>query len=186
MIVRVPDLPINGLQVNFELDSKKLADRLNASSLPISERNIGLPSIHFKSQIPTTILLNSDGRTVEMKGEVKVDYVTQCARCTSEATEVLRIPIHVFVKPKTSNEDEEDIDFALYEGEDLDCSLVVEDLVVSKMPFSTYCDENCKGLCPSCGANLNNSLCSCENKLSEPLENFVGPFSKLKDLKFPN
>jgi uncharacterized protein len=186
MIVRVPDVPNEGLEVVFDLDSKKLAERLNASAYSLTERDVSLPSYGFKTDLPVKMMLNSDGRTVEMKGTVQVDYVTQCARCTGDAVESLNFALHIFVKPKVSDEDEEDIDFALYKGEDLDSAQVLEEFVVSKLPFSSLCDESCKGLCANCGTNLNKGICACDESKVEEVEKFSGPFSKLKDFKIVN
>ena len=37
----------------------------------------------------------------------------------------------------------------------------VEECLFINEPFKVLCDEDCKGLCPSCGANLNQEQCSC-------------------------
>lgn len=44
----------------------------------------------------------------------------------------------------------------------IDLSKVVEDLIILNAPVSFLCKEDCKGLCPKCGANLNLGVCKCE------------------------
>lgn len=78
--------------------------------------------------------------------------------------------------------------FHFYDGDELDCSKLVEELVVLNIPFSTLCSESCKGLCIKCGINLNNSKCNCleERKLDKSDKDTHKPFEKLKDLKILN
>ena len=63
------------------------------------------------------------------------------------------------------------------DGFDLDEFII--NLLELKLPFRFLCDEDCKGLCPVCGTNLNTSECSCnDEKIDER-------FAMLKDL-FPD
>ena len=72
---------------------------------------------------------------------------------------------------------EEDYDLiAEPEGEVFDTAEFVENLLLLKLPMKFLCDEECKGLCPVCGTNLNTSECDCkEHQIDER-------FAKLKDL----
>ena len=45
---------------------------------------------------------------------------------------------------------------------ELDISTDVRDAVMISMPMRMLCDDDCKGLCPSCGVNLNNESCDCK------------------------
>ena len=45
----------------------------------------------------------------------------------------------------------------------IDLSKMVEDAVLMNLPVSFLCKEDCLGLCPECGANLNNGECKCKN-----------------------
>lgn len=45
--------------------------------------------------------------------------------------------------------------------ETIDLIPYVEECLFINEPFKVLCDEDCKGLCPNCGANLNHETCSC-------------------------
>lgn len=40
--------------------------------------------------------------------------------------------------------------------------------IVLELPIKSLCSENCKGLCPKCGANLNETSCGCKTKTVDP------------------
>ncbi|MEG1706531.1 MAG: DUF177 domain-containing protein, partial [Clostridia bacterium] len=65
----------------------------------------------------------------------------------------------------------------LLEGTKLNIQKAVEDEIVLALPISILCQENCKGLCPKCGINLNKSTCSCDTAKGNA-------FSVLKNIKF--
>ena len=44
----------------------------------------------------------------------------------------------------------------------IDLTDIVNDKILTSIPVSFLCDENCKGLCPKCGANLNDGDCKCK------------------------
>lgn len=45
----------------------------------------------------------------------------------------------------------------------IDIEPLVRDAILESMPMTVLCSENCKGLCPNCGENLNISTCRCKN-----------------------
>ena len=59
-------------------------------------------------------------------------------------------------------------DYILTEGNSLDLDeLVVSDILL-ELPTKLLCKEDCKGLCSSCGRNLNEGKCGCEEKTVDP------------------
>ena len=46
----------------------------------------------------------------------------------------------------------------------IDLSKIADDLIILNTPVAFLCREDCKGLCPTCGANLNDGECKCNNK----------------------
>ena len=65
-----------------------------------------------------------------------------------------------------SGDDEEE--FLLLEDGKLDLSEVVCDQIVMEMPYRFLCREDCKGLCPKCGQDLNVERCSCDTREIDP------------------
>ena len=60
--------------------------------------------------------------------------------------------------------------------EKLDLRPFLEEALLVFMPFAPLCDKDCKGLCQSCGENLNERTCDCKHEKIDPR------FEALKDL----
>jgi uncharacterized protein len=71
-----------------------------------------------------------------------------------------------------SDEGEADL-IIIKDGEHLvDISEVMRQAVMLAIPLKPLCKEECRGLCPSCGVNLNEESCDCKNE--EPDDRWEG------------
>ncbi len=121
--------------------------------------------------------------TVYLEGVLKTGVTAECCRCLETA----RIPIAAtFVYTCVPTEDRaaeehelrsEDLEVVFYTDDTLDLDPLVYEQILLQIPIKILCREDCKGLCPRCGANLNAAPCSC------PEDTTGGPFSALKGLK---
>jgi uncharacterized protein len=72
---------------------------------------------------------------------------------------------------------EEDLNFGYYKDDEIDFDEIVLDQVIMQVPFKPLCADQCRGLCPNCGMNLNTGSCSCRKQTGHagfaPLRNFV-------------
>ncbi|HMO17157.1 MAG TPA: DUF177 domain-containing protein [Oligoflexia bacterium] len=185
--VRVPDIPQEGLELVFELDARSLSDRVNAPFEEMSEQSVAAPHYRFLNDLPVQITLYSDGRSVEMRGKVKGTFNTICARCAGDASGSIDVPVFMILKPIDENgtRDGDDANYGYYTGDTLDCSVVIEELVVLALPYNVNCNESCLGLCFHCGLNRNINSCTCDVSLEKDTESETSfsPFAKLKDFK---
>jgi uncharacterized protein len=55
----------------------------------------------------------------------------------------------------------EDINRVYFEGDSIDLSIGIRDTLILAAPIAPVCKEDCKGICPQCGANLNQGKCGC-------------------------
>jgi uncharacterized protein len=65
---------------------------------------------------------------------------------------------------------------AYYEGDRLDLGDVIREQLFLAAPLSRLCRPDCRGLCPTCGANRNQTACACPPVVEESLS----PFAVLK------
>ncbi|MBM4294554.1 MAG: DUF177 domain-containing protein, partial [Deltaproteobacteria bacterium] len=56
-----------------------------------------------------------------------------------------------------------DLDVDFISGENIDLQGIVREQIILSMPLKPLCHEDCRGLCPGCGANLNREACTCES-----------------------
>ena len=74
-------------------------------------------------------------------------------------------------------DDVDDLDYAHHNGETVELLPIVREYIILSVPITVYCQEDCRGLCPLCGADKNQGDCACQpvGKLS--------PLSALRDVK---
>ena len=82
-----------------------------------------------------------------------------CARCLAEFSKPFVLPVEVTLADEVQDEDETDI--YLLDGDYIDLDEPVVTEFVLNMDQIQLCSEDCKGLCPKCGKNLNEGPCSC-------------------------
>ena len=81
--------------------------------------------------------------------------------------------------------DEEKEEYELL-GEDhiIDLSPLLVAALSLELPHTPLCDDECKGLCAGCGANLNKEECTCDKSDEEEDEFHPNPFVVLRNIKF--
>ncbi|MPN13396.1 hypothetical protein SDC9_160717 [bioreactor metagenome] len=85
--------------------------------------------------------------TVRLEGE--------CSRCLTPLEDDLEVDIQELFVYEDQSVADDDEDLARMQGELLDLEPTLRDAVVLDLPFTPLCREDCAGLCPECGANLN-------------------------------
>ncbi len=105
---------------------------------------------------------------VSLTAVATFDFTAFCDRCAAEFTKVFRVPVeHTLV---SSLSDEENDDFIVVPADGLDIErLTLEDIYLF-LPSKLLCKEDCKGVCPSCGADLNEGSCNCKKEIDPRLE----------------
>jgi len=56
----------------------------------------------------------------------------------------------------------QELDLDVYSGETVDLEALVREQIILLAPLKPLCSEGCRGLCPTCGVNLNQETCSCK------------------------
>ncbi|MFN8389789.1 MAG: DUF177 domain-containing protein [Bdellovibrionota bacterium] len=163
MRIRIADIPPEGRELDFELRKESVNARVGSSREPSADATAQGPTYTFLSNPHVHVRLMLEGSTVVISGNVKGEYVTQCARCAEDAKRGVSTPLDLVLKPQSGrSEDAEDLHFGTYSGEEIECSDFAEEFLVLSLPFTVLCDDKCKGLCPQCGKNLNMGACDCK------------------------
>jgi uncharacterized protein len=66
--------------------------------------------------------------------------------------------------------DSDDPDYRIVSPSDveIDFTADIRDAIILAIPIKILCREDCKGLCPQCGQNLNSETCNCVVKKVNP------------------
>jgi uncharacterized protein len=119
--------------------------------------------------------LQSVAGKAHIRGTISANAETSCSRCLEPVT--LRIDeafddVFVDASEETKATETEvadmDLDEALVIGGSVDLAGVVREQILLAMPEQVYCREDCKGLCPKCGGNLNLIDCKCADDEIDP------------------
>ena len=116
-----------------------------------------------------------DGKDFRVQGNAETVLASVCARCGTEFSEPYSFGFEGRFSRELIDEDGEDPVYA-YEGDSLMLDRAVMDFFFLNLPMISLCKPDCKGLCPVCGANRNETECGC---LQTDADN---PFSLLKEL----
>ena len=92
-------------------------------------------------------------------GEIAARMRCLCDRCGSGFELTKRVEVDVPIVPE--NEGDEDAEAFRLEGDWLDLDDLLETAFILDMPAKLLCRSDCKGLCPTCGKNLNEGPCGC-------------------------
>ena len=112
------------------------------------------------------------GERVSVRGQVVSTVTSRCAKCLEPVTLELRAEMDALFARQI---DPEDPDLYAFEGSKADLTDAVRDALLLELPYRFLCSEDCKGLCPTCGVNLNLGTCTCQEG-----GNVTNPFSALK------
>ncbi|MGK0619841.1 DUF177 domain-containing protein [Meiothermus cerbereus] len=118
-----------------------------------------------------------------LSGEIAGNAIMECRRCLTPTPTPVRAHFQYLLRyqlglqhPEAIEEDEEEI--LLFGHPDLDLEPILSEAFALELPYTTLCKEDCKGLCPVCGANLNEVDCGhlpqTQTKLAAELSRLLG------------
>ena len=131
----------------------------------IDEVDLVYPEVVMTVQVEARIHRLQDLITV--RGDIVGHGVRPCDRCLNEANVSITAPLHVVIRERSvamEAEEGDDGEYLLTATDDdaeIDLTDQIRGALVVEVPISVHCREDCKGLCSTCGADLNDSPCGC-------------------------
>ena len=123
----------------------------------------------------------SVGEGVFVRGTVRGTLRLPCRRCLVETEHRLDETVD-FLFDEIRDDEEDDMEGEVYalpaRGDELDLTEAVREQVLLRVPQYVVCREECRGLCPRCGADLNEAPCDCGPEEED------SPWGALKTIKF--
>ncbi|MCC8043240.1 MAG: DUF177 domain-containing protein [Oscillospiraceae bacterium] len=124
------------------------------------ERLAQVKGYSFKGPVTVKGVLRNRAGVLLLSYSVSFTLNAQCDRCLAEFEKELCFESEYVLVRELSSSDDGD-EYIVTEGDSLDLDeLAVDDLLL-QMPTRLLCKEDCKGLCPVCGADLNVTDCGC-------------------------
>ena len=147
---KIIDCPGQSIPFSVSVD---LSDLCYGVSHPVSEPVLAQGTVR-----------NTAG-VLMMEGQVRTTIHGICDRCAGSFDREVTFPIDVVLVTELANEENEDEWVFPLEGDSADLDDIVRTVFVLNLDSKLLCKEDCKGLCPKCGKNLNDGPCNCQKEL---------------------
>lgn len=159
MLVNLSDvLTSEGKQTSMEAPLEMTSFESRQGSFEIMEKS------------PVSFTFTNIGKEkARVEAEVRLVFRTNCDRCLEEVPLTLDLKFErIAASPEVSTEDEEMDDLSFMEGYYLNVETFVYNEIIGNWPAKILCKEDCRGLCPVCGQNLNVRDCGCDTFVPDP------------------
>lgn len=129
---------------------------------------------YLVSPVEASLDLNRSGNQILVTGNVVVKAVLECARCLENFEVLLSSPVDILCLTgglEATSEQIETWDSIIEVPTRLgyiDLTGEMRSMLLVLIPIKPLCRPDCKGLCPTCGANLNKTSCSCSRERYDP------------------
>ncbi len=181
-LVRLKEIPLEGMEISCQVEASDLelepTDAILVGPFDVKASLLAIdPDYHVQGELSGIIRRN-------------------CVRCLEDFQDSVQYPFSVTYREKESTTgnrlsktkgketvvekeelDESEMDDFWYEGETLDLGPMLREFIILGNPIQALCQEDCRGLCPTCGGNRNITPCAC---LEARLPN---PFAVLQQLR---
>lgn len=118
--------------------------------------------IRYLSPLKIKGIIRQTAEFMTMEIHIETEVAVPCARCLAESVYPIDIDseVHLLASDDLSWDDE--YDSFIIENDKVDLLEIANVEIIQEIPIQPLCDEDCLGLCPRCGKNLNLEECDCE------------------------
>lgn len=110
---------------------------------------------------------SNNGKALVLTADVEGEMRTRCARCLDDIIVDAGFSVEESFVQSESKVPEDD-DIIVFDGYTIELDDVIKDNLIMNIKGRYLCDEDCKGLCPQCGADLNDGECGCSREFIDP------------------
>ncbi len=160
-----------------------------ASEVTRLDLELGKGDPEFKGDFEFKARIHATEDEAWVEGNFRGVLVQECVRCLEGFESALDIPVLASYRNQdvTSGKEKskgfkkedthttEEADWYLIQNDCLNLADVLREQLILSIPIQPLCQEQCLGLCPVCGQNLNQRTCGCEIQMGE------SPFAILRD-----
>lgn len=155
MKIVISDIPEEGLVVDLE-------------------ERFGAEGLSFSSPVKAQLFVSTTEQEVLVTGTVEVELETECSRCLASIREAMNLEVCVVYHPADEVDSakhelhDDEMDMGFYQGDELDLQELIREQITLNKQMKPLCKEDCKGICPKCGVDLNAGTCTCIQKETDP------------------
>ena len=127
----------------------------------LEEEELDFPSIVRYITTPRAEgRVTNEAGVLRLSGEISCEMLCICDRCAGEFPCAKRTPLSAVIVEK-NDDNADDPELFYLDGDEVDLGEILSTLFILDMDTKFLCREDCRGLCPKCGKNLNEGSCGC-------------------------
>jgi uncharacterized protein len=159
------------------LDLTRYRQPLTPFSATFAPEDVAQEGDAYRIAVPVelTFDVQKDKDAFRLEGRVRTELELACSRCVDP----FRMPVdgafdlRYLPASAMSQEDEreiaaDDLDTSYYRDDRIDLNELLREQFYLALPMKPLCRDDCRGLCPQCGANLNLAACGCAPRWADP------------------
>ena len=150
---------------SFCVELASLSPGFHRIGLECGASELGLSQEDWPGTVRGDFGVEKSGDQVRVKGVLTAVASLECVRCLKTFELSVRPPIDVYAeRTGTGNRrDEEALErdeyMQFHDGRKLDLGEAAREVLLLELPMAPYCRDDCRGLCPECGADRNVETC---------------------------
>jgi DUF177 domain-containing protein len=166
MKISIDEIP----QTPKEIVFSESVEELNKIYSQSSNREFGFPA-----SLEVELRYYRAAADLFFDGRISGELQGVCGRCAEDYLfrmdqpfEFALIPDPAKAERKAEELHRDDLGLSYYTGDEIDLAPLIAEQVILALPTQPLCAENCRGLCASCGTNLNRESCFCAAPKGDP------------------
>ena len=136
--------------------------------LPLSEAEFLGGMYEFNAPVKVVGSVSNNGQSLILRANCSGTMRTQCARCLCDVDVDFDFDVEEQLMQNDESEISTDSDVIVFDGYAFELDDIIYENFLMNINGSYLCSEDCKGLCHTCGKNLNNASCDCDNTDIDP------------------
>jgi len=153
----------------MKVQIRHLGDGAHSFKDTVKSADLELDDSIFKGDVRVQGEVEKIGDTYHLRFSIATPVWHSCDRCLVEFESMVdgRCSLIYAADPELDRDDDT-IRIIDSTQPEIDISNELRETALLAIPFKLICKENCKGLCSTCGENLNHAHCSCNKRPSDP------------------
>jgi uncharacterized protein len=167
------------MRIDLEEYAREL--RIFEGQVALDEKRYAADGIHPRRPAQLHLEVQGEAHRYRLSGELDLSLELECCRCLNHFPFERHLEFELLMAPQTDAPGEgdwpiqdEQMEVSFYRDARLELEDVVQEQIFLARPMKPVCRPDCRGLCPRCGADLNQGPCSCA--APEP----ISPFAALR------
>ncbi|CUU04121.1 uncharacterized protein JGI1_00903 [Candidatus Thermokryptus mobilis] len=155
----------------MKINISKLSDGEHNYTFVTKPLELEIDERRFNKPVYVEVTLEKSRRQIFLKANIYTVGRFQCDRCVEDFDLVLENSYrmyYVYSEEESKKYEPDEVMVITPETNEIDISDDVRQMVLLSVPMKLLCYEECLGLCPRCGKNLNFEVCTCKVEEIDP------------------